>query len=572
MTTQFYERLVNDLIQLLESSVNYDVSIEVGEEEVNIYKVHSIILQSRSSYFKKKFDEITFNENHVKVLKLPNISVKVFNVIIKYIYSGKISLEKLENSVIFDLLIASNELELDELIEHLQTNFVNNNASWLRLKFAQVYRTSYQVKSFKIIRDFCDDIIAKYPNTIFESENFHSLPEDMLIPILKRDDLQLEESKIWEYVIEWGKAKNPTLPTNLSEWTSVHFSSLKETLNQCLQHIRYFNISGEDVVKKIYPYQQLLEHQLFVDVNTRLIASNLPISSLVLPPRQILNTTLPTRINPIPFSSNIITNEHALEISSWIDEKETPYLENNPYEFKLLVRGSRDGFDIKTIYNICDKVSKTIIILKVKDTGEILGGYNPLEWENNNDQWKNTTDSFVFSLKTANMKNSILSRVSKGRESVSAIYNYPMRSTVLGFGCALCLIGNLKTEKRSYCMNSTSYPKPIHSMSQLRRGIYLFSVEEYELSSKFKDIKSPFFFPIMKKVTTLFYDCLSNDVSKLFDSIVNYDISIGVGEEATLTDIYKVHSIILQCSSPYFKKNSTKLLSMASTKIARYFC
>ena len=86
MITQFYDRLSNDLAQLLESSINCDVSIEVSEEEVplvNIYKVHSIILQSRSPYFKKKFDEITFNENHVKVLKLPNISVKVFNIIIK---------------------------------------------------------------------------------------------------------------------------------------------------------------------------------------------------------------------------------------------------------------------------------------------------------------------------------------------------------------------------------------------------------------------------------------------------------------------------------------------------------
>ena len=280
-------------------------------------------------------------------------------------------MEKLENSTIFDLVIASNELELDELVKHLQTYLVNNRASWLRLKFAQIYRISYQVKNFKIIRDFCNNIITKYPNTIFESENFHSLQKDALISILKQDDLQLEESKIWEYVIEWGKAKNPTLPANFGEWTSVNFSSLKETLNQCLQHIRYFSISGEDVVKKIYPYQQLLEHQLFLDINTRLIASNLPISSLVLPPRKILNTTLPTRITPILLPSNIITNEHALEISSWIGKKEISYIENNPYEFKLLVRGSRDGFDVKTIYNICDKVSNVIIILKGRNTGRV---------------------------------------------------------------------------------------------------------------------------------------------------------------------------------------------------------
>ncbi|RHZ72114.1 hypothetical protein Glove_246g18 [Diversispora epigaea] len=223
---------------------NYNVSIEIGEAPlIDIYKVHSIILQSRSPYFKKKFDEITFNENHVKVLKLPNISIKSF---IKYIYGGKFSLEKLKNSDTFDLLIASNEFELDELIEHLQSHLVNDNSSWLRLKFAQIYRTSYQ-------------------------------------------------SKIWEYVIEWGKAKNPMLPTNLDKWTSDNFLSLKKTLRMPPTH----------VVEKIYPYQQILEQQLFLDINIKLITPNKPISSIVLPPQNIFNTIFQTRITPILLSSNI---------------------------------------------------------------------------------------------------------------------------------------------------------------------------------------------------------------------------------------------------------------------------
>ncbi|RHZ51837.1 hypothetical protein Glove_469g38 [Diversispora epigaea] len=300
MTTQFYDRLSNDLCQLFESGVDYDISIEVGEEDTlaNIYKVHSIILQSRSPYFRKKFNEITFDDDHVKVLKLPNISVKVFDVIIKYIYGGKISLEKLENSGIFDLLIASNELELDELVEHLQTHLVKNNSSWLRLNFDQVYRTSFQIKNFKIILDFCNDIIAKHPNTIFESENFYSLPEDSLISILKQDDLQLEEGKIWKYVIEWGKAKNSTLPTDLNEWTNLNFITLKETLKECLPHIRYFSFSNEDVVELIFPYHQILESKLFLDINSKIMTPSKQISSIVLSPRKILKKNLPIR-NPI---------------------------------------------------------------------------------------------------------------------------------------------------------------------------------------------------------------------------------------------------------------------------------
>ncbi|RHZ65626.1 hypothetical protein Glove_313g61 [Diversispora epigaea] len=217
---------------------------------------------------------------------------------------------------------------------------------------------------------------------------------------------------------------------------------------------------------------------------------NKQISSIVLPPRNILNIQLPIRNTPIPLPSNIITNEHALEISSWIDKKGSPYVENNPYEFELLVRGSRDGFDVKTIYNLCDKVVNTVIVLKVEGTGEILGGYNPREWDNNSNQfvqYKFIKDSFIFSLKNANMKDSILSRAV--RDFNYSIYNYPQK-TDLSFDIALCLNGNLKIEKRCYCMANSTYLKPIRSdefVSKLEIGFSripvkaLFSVEEYEV-------------------------------------------------------------------------------------------
>ncbi|RHZ51620.1 hypothetical protein Glove_476g8 [Diversispora epigaea] len=465
MTTKFYNRLSNDFTRLLENPTDYNVAIEVDKAPINkIFEVHSYILQSRSTYFKKKFDEIPFNENHVKELKMSNISTNLFNVIIKYIYGGTISLEKLEKSIIFDLLIVSHVFDLDELVEHLQTHLVTNNASWLRLNFAHVYQTSYH-KNFEIIQNFCNNIIAKNPDTIFESENFNSLPEDVLISIIKLDDLQLEEDKIWDYVIQWGKTKNPAFPTNLDEWTSDDFSTLKTTLKHCFPHIRYFNISSEQVIEKFYPYQQLFEPKLWSDINIKLLAPNRPISSIILPPRNIISSTPPTKTTTIP--SNIITDKLALEISSWIDKKETTYTEFNPYEFKLLVRGSRDGFDIKTIYEICDKVSNTVIVLKVEDTGEIIGGYNPLEIFNNTIGWNFSKDSFAFSLKTENLKNSIISRVKDNPSIYYSVYSYC-------FGSALCLCGNLKTGKDSFC-DTDYYEKSIRSDTS---G---FSVEEFEV-------------------------------------------------------------------------------------------
>ncbi|RHZ81033.1 hypothetical protein Glove_126g15 [Diversispora epigaea] len=94
---------------------------------------------------------------------------------------------------------------LEEPVDYnvsIEIGEASNQTFKLRLKFAQIYRTNYQVKN-----------LAKHPSTIFESENFYSLSEDALMSIIKRDDLQLVE------------AKNPILPTDLKE----NFLTLKTT-------------------------------------------------------------------------------------------------------------------------------------------------------------------------------------------------------------------------------------------------------------------------------------------------------------------------------------------------------
>ncbi|CAG8491523.1 4071_t:CDS:1, partial [Acaulospora colombiana] len=69
------------------------------------------------------------------------------------------------------------------------------------------------------------------------------------------------------------------------------------------------------------------------------------------------------------------------EISSWIDRKEIPYSSSSiSYYFKLVIRGSRDGFDPQIFWNKSHEHTSTLIILKVEGSEEILGGYNPLTW------------------------------------------------------------------------------------------------------------------------------------------------------------------------------------------------
>ncbi|RIB27299.1 hypothetical protein C2G38_2062380, partial [Gigaspora rosea] len=108
-----------------------------------------------------------------------------------------------------------------------------------------------------------------------------------------------------------------------------------------------------------------------------------PITSLILPPRKKETVQLPPRkVSIITPSSSIITLQHAAEISSWIDRCSTIYdVTEIPYEFKLLLKGSKDGFTGGIFHRICDNIPGTVIVIKINSTNEILGGYNPLIWK-----------------------------------------------------------------------------------------------------------------------------------------------------------------------------------------------
>ncbi|RHZ58626.1 hypothetical protein Glove_372g113 [Diversispora epigaea] len=356
MSFKFFGKLSQDFSELLGDKKEYNVVIEVDKEKnKKSFTSHSIVLRYRSTYFTKELENPATNENNFKIIIKPNISAQIFEIILKYIYGGIVTIENLETKIIYELMIVANELEFEELSEKLESYLVKSKASWLRTHFSRVYHSifdSNKYNEFKGLNQFYNDIITKHPNLIFESEDFTSLQEAALISILEKDNLQLEEIKIWDYVIKWGIAQNSTLPRNLEEWSEENFKTLKTTLQQFLPLIRYFYISEKDIWEKLKPYRNILGIQLWDDLFQHRIFPNQPVKSLVLPARIISNPEL---------ISTIINDEHVAEISTWIDRKSTIYsLANVPYKLQLILRGSKDGFQPKTFWNMCNGHAGTI--------------------------------------------------------------------------------------------------------------------------------------------------------------------------------------------------------------------
>ncbi|RHZ45953.1 hypothetical protein Glove_641g7 [Diversispora epigaea] len=478
MNFKFLEKLSHDFLKLLKDEEEYNVSIEVGQEQnKKTFTAHSVVLRYRSSYFNK---ELT--NNNTKTIAKPNISAQIFEIILKYIYGGIIDTESMDTKIMFKLMIAANELELEELSEKLENHLIESKASWLKIHFSFIFHSIFKYNKFKNLEKFCNDIIVKHPIIIFESTEFTSLHESALVSILKRDELQMKESEIWNYIIKWGTAQNPTLPENLEEWSHENFITLKTTVQQCLPLIRYFHISSSDVMDKVKPYNKILDQQLWNDLKQHLLYPDRQIKSIILPPRLILTQQLPTRVNET--FSTIINEEHTAVISSWIDYQPTSYsLTNNPYELQLILRGSKDGFAPRTFWDICDGHANTIVITKVEGTNEIIGGFNPFAWNKTKDCWVKTNKSFIFSFKDGSTQNSILSRVKY--ENYALSYSRYRNKYGPYFGdCEFMMasnVSNFTQDKMSWCSGTNYYYE-----KSIRTTDGTFSIKDYEV---FKVVK-----------------------------------------------------------------------------------
>ncbi|CAG8479895.1 16002_t:CDS:2 [Dentiscutata heterogama] len=124
-------------------------------------------------------------------------------------------------------------------------------------------------------------------------------------------------------------------------------------------------------------------------------------------------------------NSTLITIEDSREIISRID----PSLNNIdafiiPDKLKLLLKGKVDGFGKDILFRKIQKIERTILILQIKDSPEVIGGYNPLKWKklgsfsSTDSCYSETRDSFIFSLKRGNLENAIFSKIAFSKRAI----------------------------------------------------------------------------------------------------------------------------------------------------------
>jgi len=307
---------------------------------------------------------------------------------------------------IVELLLACdelnfNQLDFNELLVDLQNKLIEKEKEWVPENTNNLYQISFRYQSFNILQDYFEGLINNTAEYFLKSHDYRNIEKPILMSILKKDILNLEEINIWEYVIQWGigkieKVEGKNIPElnedDYKELNEDDFNSLKNILKDIIPLIRFLNITSEDFNDKIMPYQKLFPRTLWKDISQYYLAPDKPPTSNLLESRISIDST------------TIINKKMILLFASWIDKKHPRYtfIKDIKYKYKLLYRSSKDGLDGRIFHQKCDNINKTLVVGKIQNSEQIVGGYNPLNWNGSDFMYKRTMESFIFNISNRN--------------------------------------------------------------------------------------------------------------------------------------------------------------------------
>ncbi|CAB4385815.1 unnamed protein product [Rhizophagus irregularis] len=269
MTLNFQSGLFKDISSMLKNADDYNVIIKVGKsQDIKEFRAHSNILRSHSQHFINIIPADINKKNTIFTIIKPNITPTIFEIILKYIYTGEFNFKNKSGTDSFKLLVACNNLLLEELVEYLQSFLIEQHSSWIRQNFVLVLNTIFKSPILKKLQDYCIDFICTNPLIIITSSDFLLLDKVTLFYLLKRDILRIKETNIWEFLIKWGIKQTPGLENkyNQDEWTDKDYKDLKNTLIDLIPLIKFNNINSNDFYDKIRPYEVIIPINLYDEI------------------------------------------------------------------------------------------------------------------------------------------------------------------------------------------------------------------------------------------------------------------------------------------------------------------
>ncbi|PKK73519.1 hypothetical protein RhiirC2_864398 [Rhizophagus irregularis] len=157
---------------------------------------------------------------------------------------------------ILKLLVATEELGLDRVLsEYIQEFLIEDQNKFSQDDCIELLKIVFQHGTFTILEDYCLKTICQVPAILFGTDKILSLPAQILELLLKRDDLALDEIELWNNLVRWAHAQQPTVNKDPSKWTKDELILMEKMLLNFIPLIRWMPIFGKDLAMQLNGYK-----------------------------------------------------------------------------------------------------------------------------------------------------------------------------------------------------------------------------------------------------------------------------------------------------------------------------
>src|SRR5688572_18087699 len=118
-------------------------------------------------------------------------------------YTGSVSMTDIVTGDVPAILLAADELQLNEFLDYVQEELIIHHQGWLNGHCIQLLQMP-TLASCDRLRKHCED-------SIFNADDFASLDHDTVKSFLEQDALGVDEITVWRRVLSWGIAQHPEL-------------------------------------------------------------------------------------------------------------------------------------------------------------------------------------------------------------------------------------------------------------------------------------------------------------------------------------------------------------------------
>ncbi|KAM3717719.1 BTB/POZ domain-containing protein [Dirofilaria immitis] len=172
-----------------------DITLKV---EGRLIPAHRIILAARSQYFRALFYN-GMRETRDSEVELVDTSLNGFKMLMKYIYSGKLSLSSMKEELVLEVLGLAHKYGFTDL----EISISEYMKAMLNVRNVCTIYSAAHLYSLRSLCDVCLNFADKHAPEVISTQGFLQLPASAVEQMVQRDSLCAPEIDIFRSVREW---------------------------------------------------------------------------------------------------------------------------------------------------------------------------------------------------------------------------------------------------------------------------------------------------------------------------------------------------------------------------------